>query len=132
MEEDVQKRGVENARIVDLIQPDADSNQVVLTMVESRPWKTTTEQLNQIESKFNAYLGYVLDGHLVRQYPQYEGWRVKFVCICAYPLGEEESEFFQAASHYAQTQNLTFELKVIPEEERDAFLVDFKSNQVVQ
>src|SRR5450432_4244143 len=87
-------RGVENPTVVDLITPDAASGQVVLAMFERRPWGQgrgqdpgqdpgqDRVQLRQIEEKINRYLGYVLDGFFVQQFPQYAGRRVRIRLDC--------------------------------------------------
>jgi hypothetical protein len=69
--------GVENPSIVDLIEVDPASGQVVLVMIERRGWDSGPQQFRQIEEKINRYMGYVLDGHLTSHYPQYEGQGVQ-------------------------------------------------------
>ena len=48
-------------------------------------WNGGPEQFRQIEEKINRYMGYVLDGHLVTHYPQYEGRPVAIRLDCAEP-----------------------------------------------
>ena len=62
--------GVENPKIMDLIELDPASDKVVLVMIERRAWGAGPQQFRQIEEKINRYLGYVLDGHLAAHYPQ--------------------------------------------------------------
>ncbi len=83
-------RGVRNPRVVDLVSLDAQSDEVVLLMLEERAWGSEPEQLRELEAKFNSYLTYVLDGHMVKQYPQYEGKPVRFTLDCATRPGEGE------------------------------------------
>ncbi len=68
-EESREPRGVHNPRVVDLVRLDAERDEVVLLMLEERAWGTAPEQLQQLGEKFNSYLSYVLDGHMVKQYP---------------------------------------------------------------
>ena len=83
-EEEREARGVFNPKVVDLISWDAEREEVVLLMLEDRPWDADPQQLHQLEEKFNAYLGYVQGGYLVREYPHYEGRDVCFALdICA-------------------------------------------------
>ena len=65
------ERGMHNSRMLDLIQLSADGEKVELHMIEYRSWCESFQ--NDLEEKFNNYLDYVLDGHLVNQYPQYQG-----------------------------------------------------------
>ncbi len=75
-------RGVHNPRIIDLITRDEARGEVVLAMIEERPWDTHPEQLEQLNDKLDSYLSYALDGHLVEQYPQYAGYPVQLRLDC--------------------------------------------------
>jgi hypothetical protein len=43
-------RGVHNPRVIDLITPDPSSGEVVLVMLEERPWQSDPDQLRQLEA----------------------------------------------------------------------------------
>jgi hypothetical protein len=105
--------GVENARMVDLITRDSATDTVVLVMIERRPWGVP-RQLAQIEEKINRYLGYVLDGFLAQQYPQYEGKPVRIRLDCAEAPHGEAVAFVAAATAAvaAQGHGLAFVVNV--------------------
>ena len=106
--------GVENPSIVDLIETDSASGQVVLVMFESRGWDGNPEQFRQIEEKINRYMGYALDGHLVAHYPTYEGRRVQIRLDCAQrPLGAA-ARFVDAAGRAIRSHGLDFVVSVTP------------------
>src|SRR6185436_14404941 len=88
--------GVQNPKMVDLISVVPESQKVVLVMIERRPWGAVPEQFSQIEEKINRYLGYVLDGFLVQQYPQYEGRPVVLRLDCAEAPHGEAARFVAA------------------------------------
>ena len=106
-------RGVRNPRVVDLVSLDAQSDEVVLLMLEERAWGSEPEQLRELEAKFNSYLTYVLDGHMVKQYPQYEGKPVRFTLDCATRPGEGERAMLAAMGSFAESEGLLFEVNVI-------------------
>lgn len=113
VEEQRETRGVHNPKVVDLISLDRERDEVVLLMLEQRPWGSTPEQLRQLEAKFNGYLGYALDGFLAAQYPDYQG---KPVCIrldCVMTPGEEERAMFSAMQRFAASVEIRFEVNVI-------------------
>ena len=112
MEEQREARGVHNPRVIDLITPDAASGEIVLVMLEERPWQSEPEQLRQLEAKFNAYLEYALGGHLVKQYPEYEGRPVRFELECAENPQPADSAFFTAMSNFAAAENIRFVVRV--------------------
>jgi hypothetical protein len=106
-------RGVHNPRVVDLIRHDVERDSVELLMLEERPWGAVPEQLRQLEEKFNRYLGYVLDGFLAQQYPQYRGKPVRFRLDCAAPPGDAERKLLEAMKRFAAGQDIDFEVNVI-------------------
>ena len=106
MEEARQPRGVHNPHVVDLISDDPQSGEVVLVMLEERPWQSAPEQLRQLEDKFNSYLEYVLGGHLAQQYPQYAGRRVRFQLECAENPPASDGAFFTAIENFAASEGI--------------------------
>jgi hypothetical protein len=107
-------RGVANPRVVDLVSVDPASGCVVLLMLEERPWESEPRQLRQLEDKFNAYLGYVLDGHLVQQYPEYAGRAVRFRLECAEPPRGDAARMLRAMHNFAAAEQIGFEVRPRP------------------
>ena len=106
-------RGVQNPNVIDLISLDAEANEVVLLMLEERPWGTVSEQLEQLDEKYNSYVSYVLDGHLVKQYPQYADKAVRIQLDCASQPGSQEMARIGAMRNYAASERLGFCVNVI-------------------
>lgn len=102
------KRGVENPAVVDLIGFDADAEEVVLTLIEERPWGVSEEQLPQLQAKLNSYLDYVIDGFMVDDYPDYGDKPVRFELECAVRPGDREQGFLTAFRNFASTQGIRF------------------------
>ena len=110
-----ERRGVENPRIVDLISEDTERGEVVLALMEPRRWSGGRQQLDQHEEKLNAYFGYVLDGHLARQYPQYLDMPVRIELRCAEEPGDGERPFLAAVSRFCAENGLRFAVRVTPD-----------------
>ncbi len=107
-EEERQPRGVFNVHVVDLISYDRERDEVVLLMLEERAWEADPEQLRQLEAKFNSYLAYVLDGHLVQQYPDYAGKDVCFRLECAESPAGEAEHMLRGMQSFAAGENIRF------------------------
>lgn len=110
-------RGVHNPRVVDLISRPSETGPVRLVMMEFRNWSEDPEQLQQLEEKFNNYLDYVLDGHFMAQYPQYQEKTVEVVLECvARPEGAVQS-LIEAMRRYVTQfgSRLSFSVRVNPE-----------------
>ena len=105
-------RGVHNPRVIDLITPDPNSGEVVLVMLEERPWQSDPEQLRQLEAKFNAYLEYALGGHLAQQYPEYAERPVRFQLECTENPHPADSAFFTAMANFAAGESIRFVVAV--------------------
>ena len=106
-------RGVFNPRVVDLIEDDPANDEVVLVMLEERPWGSDPQQLRQLEAKFNAYLSYVLGGYLVKQYPQYADRGVRFQLDCVENPRAEDQAFFTAMSNFAAGEGIRMVVRVV-------------------
>ena len=106
--------GVENPSIVDLIEVDPASGQVVLVMIERREWDSGPQQFGQIEEKINRYMGYVLDGYLTSHYPQYEGQSVQIRLNCAQAPCGKAVAFVTAAERAVRAHGLEFVVNVTP------------------
>ena len=102
------ERGVHNPRVIDLIAFDAETDEVVVTMIEFRPWKNDPTQLEELEEKCNNYADYILDGHLTAQYPQYLNKKVRIELRCATdPVGESVS-LINAMDQFLASVNVGF------------------------
>jgi hypothetical protein len=106
--------GVQNAAVIDLITLDKDADTVVLVMTERRPWDAAREQFKQIEEKLNRYMGYVLDGFLAEQYPQYRGKLVAIRLDCAEAPRGEAARFVDAMTHACESHGMRFSSAVRP------------------
>jgi hypothetical protein len=62
---------IQDPTSVDLVVARRDGS-VELSMFEERPWDGSDERLRELEEKVNAYLTFVLDGHMERQHPDIE------------------------------------------------------------
>jgi hypothetical protein len=106
--------GVENPMLLDLITTDPDSGDVVLVMIERRPWGAHPQQLKQIEEKINRYMAYVLDGFLAEHHPPYVGRLVRLRLDCAEAPAGEVERFIAAAQHAAHEHGLDFVVQIAP------------------
>jgi hypothetical protein len=106
--------GVENPMVLDLITSDPASGDVLLVMIERRPWGAHPLQFKQIEEKINRYMAYALDGFLAEHHPKYVGRRVRLRLDCAEEPTGEAARFVAAAQHAAQAHGLDLFVQVSP------------------
>jgi hypothetical protein len=107
-------RGVKNPKVLDLIKVEAASDSVVLVMIEDRPWEHNPERLEELSAKFNTYLDYVVDGWLVKQYPQYEGKHVIFELSSKDELSGFYTQMCEQMRLFADKSGYTFRVTSEP------------------
>jgi len=106
-------KGIEHAGVIDFLGFDQTSAEVLLTMVELRPWKPESPQLFQLQEKLNAYLSFILDGEMLETYPQFAQKPVRLRLECATPPGPEETAFLQHVYEQTLLQGIMFEVDVV-------------------
>ena len=71
-----------------------------------------SQQLEQLDEKYNNYVSYVLDGHLGHQYPQYIDKIVRIQLDCASSPGPQEQVRINAMQSFANKERLKFRVNV--------------------
>ncbi len=69
--------------MLDALGRDPETGELVLVMLEQRPWSGGEDQLIQLQEKLNAYLSFVLDGEMAEQLPDFAGAKVRIQLACA-------------------------------------------------
>lgn len=113
MQEPIQKPGVENPRLIDLITKDPQTGEVVLLMIEPRPWGTHAGHIVQLQNKFDSYVSYILDGFFLKQYPQYAKQDIRIQLDCIEKPSGQFQELIEAAIDFAERENLRFVVNVV-------------------
>ena len=106
-------KGIEHAGVIDFLGFDQTSGEVLLTMVELRPWTPGSPQLFQLQEKLNAYLSFILDGEMLESYPQFAQKPVRLRLECATPPGQDETAFLQHVYEQTHLQGIAFEVDVV-------------------
>jgi len=81
---------------VDVVVLDKETDLVVLSMVETRPWEDKGALLPEFLKKMHTYLSYVVDGDLGRDHPAYLGKKVAIRLHTLFPLTKNEEDFVAA------------------------------------
>ena len=75
--------GVANPAVIDMFALDRQADEVLLVMMEDRPWDGSDDRLHQVQEKFNAYVSFLLDGEMLAEHPELEGKRARIELRCA-------------------------------------------------
>jgi hypothetical protein len=82
--------------VVDVVALDKETDRVVLSMIETRPWGDQGALLPEFLKKMHTYLSYVVDEDLARDHPAYAGKKVAIRLHSLYPLTKNEEDFIAA------------------------------------
>jgi hypothetical protein len=108
-------RGVEHAHVIDLIADDGKTGEVVLIMLEERPWDGSEQRLFQLQEKINAYLSFALDGEMAEAYPQFDGRKIRLQLDCVGMPGSDVVGFLSAVREQIGFQGINLEVRVMGE-----------------
>ena len=75
--------GVANPAVIDMFALDQQADEVLLVMMEDRPWDGSDERLHEVQEKFNAYVSFLLDGEMTAEHPELAGKRARIELRCA-------------------------------------------------
>jgi hypothetical protein len=73
--------GVQDTKVIDVVGEGPDG-EVIMFIVEERPWDASPSQVDDLREKLITYAGFVADRGLVRQYPDLEGRPVRIQIDC--------------------------------------------------
>lgn len=114
---DREDRGVHNPRIVDLIHHDQAAGEVVLTLIEWRPWPASENHYEELDQKLSNYFVYAIDGFLGRQYPSYAGLPVRVQLDSVHELSAEAVAMLEEASRVGEDHGIRVALRYVAAEE---------------
>ena len=106
-------RGVEHAGVIDFLGYDSTKGEVVLKIVEKRPWDGSELQLFQLQEKLNAYMSFILDGEMSDAFPQFAEKPVRLRLECVNPPHPEAVAFLQAVYDQSALQGVAFEVEAM-------------------
>ncbi|MEO6740900.1 MAG: DUF6572 domain-containing protein [Chthoniobacteraceae bacterium] len=107
--------GVANPRGLDALAFDKEAGDIVLIMVEQRPWDGSEERIFQLQEKVNAYLSFALDGELFDTFPQLTGKPVRLQLDCAVLPDPSVEQFVTAVREHIALQDMKFAVRVVGE-----------------
>jgi hypothetical protein len=105
--------GLQDPYVIDLVGQEADGT-CLLVIVEERPWGSDPDQPRQLREKINSYTGYIVDGSLVKQYPEISGQPVKIQLNCSEAPPGELADVVRHAASQLERIGVGFAVRVVP------------------
>ena len=111
-EHDHAATGVANPAVIDMFGLDQRADEVLLVMMEDRPWDGSDERLHEVQEKFNAYVSFLLDGEMLAEHPELEGKPARIQLRCADMPDERAVELLGAIHDQLALQEIKMEVLV--------------------
>lgn len=109
------QRGVEHPHVIDLVADDSQTGEVVLIMLEQRPWDGTELRLFQLQEKLNAYMSFALDGEMAETYPALASRPLRIQLDCLEMPGSDIIGFLGVVREQIAFQGIQLEVRVMGE-----------------
>ncbi|WBS05412.1 hypothetical protein OU994_14580 [Pseudoduganella sp. SL102] len=106
--------GLENISVVDAVGTETTSDCVVLSIVDSWDWSDEHGHLLALQSKLNAYFGFVESGQIHEAYPAAEGKSLRIDLISRYPLPTTAVDFLKNAKAVAEELAISLRWNTLP------------------
>ena len=104
--------GVANPAVIDMFALDQHADEVLLVMMEDRPWDGSDERLHEVQEKFNAYVSFLLDGEMLAAHPELQGKRARIQLRCAEMPDHRAVELLGAIHDQLALQEIKMEVLV--------------------
>jgi hypothetical protein len=105
---------VEQSGTIDIVSIDKDGK-VVLTISDHLDWGDSVRHQLLLQAKFNAYLAFIENGDISKQYPDSEGRQILFRVVSKFKPDVEGMRFFAKAAEVIKSTGFEFELKLFAE-----------------
>jgi hypothetical protein len=104
--------GVANPAVIDMFALDQQADEVLLVMMEDRPWDGSDERLHEVQEKFNAYVSFLLDGEMLAEHPELKDKRARIELRCADMPDERAVELLGNIHEQLALQEIKMEVLV--------------------
>ena len=98
---------LDNLEVIDAVGTEKDGNTVVLTVFDAWDWNDQESHLLALQSKLNAYLGFVESGQIYENYPAAAGKALRIDVVSRYPMPAAGLTFLENAAKVASQLNIT-------------------------
>ncbi len=109
------RKGIRYPEVIDLVTDDPVGEEVLLVVVEERPWSGDRSELELLQQKLNNYLRFALDGAMQEQFPEFVHLRPRIRLYSRYPLDVEVAEFVKRAEPVLLAEGVAFETRLFDE-----------------
>ncbi len=103
---------LDNVEVVDAVGTDRVSGEDILSILDSWDWGDPRTHLVALQSKLNAYFGFIESGQIYETYPEAVGRLLRIDIVSRYPMPDAALTFLEKVSAVASELNLTVTQRV--------------------
>jgi hypothetical protein len=98
---------LDNLEVVDTVGTESDSGMIVLSIFDAWDWDDQGRHLLALQTKLNAYFGFVESGQIYEAYPSAVGKALRIDVITRYPVPDIALTLLEKAAAVASQLNIT-------------------------
>lgn len=99
--------------IIDALSDGKDGVAVSLAIIDGWDWSDEATHLLALQTKINAYFGFVLSGQIFEERPEAQGKKLRIDFLTKYPLSVKAEQFLKIASDTAQQLDIEIVHRVV-------------------
>ncbi|WP_017327096.1 DUF6572 domain-containing protein [Synechococcus sp. PCC 7336] len=97
--------------MIDMAAYNPEKHEVILSIIEVRPWDGSVNQLLELQDKINSYMEFIVDGHLQKMYSNVRIDNVTIQIDCSHEPDAKTSEFLEAIRLQLSPYNVNIDLQ---------------------
>ena len=97
--------GINNPEVIDEVAYDPESKEIVLVMVESRPWDSPEVAVELLKDKIAKYISFALGEQLAEEFPDHQDKSIRFQLNCSHMPEEAILTFLSQVNDVLGKQN---------------------------
>lgn len=102
--------------VVDAIGIEPDSQNIILTIVDSWDWQDEQMHLLALQEKINAYFDFIASGQLDTAYPNNGNQKIVIDIVCRYVMTQNAKYLLKKAEQVGLDLDLKIRTRYIPSE----------------
>lgn len=108
------EKGAHNPNTIDAIAHNPQTHELILIMIEIRPWDGSNKRLLELQNKINLYLEFIVDGHLKQKYPDIDEKKISIRLDCCYEPDDKTMELLNAIMAQIEQYEVSISVRVAP------------------
>lgn len=103
---------VMNMTDIDVVAYNPVSQKAILVIIETQPWNGNEQRIFDLQDKINAYMEFIVDGHLKRKYPNIKNDHVSIQIDCCFEPDQKTIDFLKVVKIQIESYKVNFSVNI--------------------